>query len=282
MEILDKFQIPYESLAVNACIAAEPALERVRHKLAGGLRLPLDQTGDCFKLTTQLVRRCQQMGVEFIFETGIRALRTERQRIHSVDTSRGEFSADQYVMALGSYSTDLLKSIGISSPVYPVKGYSITLPVLNEQAAPVSTVMDETYKVAITRLGARIRVAGTAELNGFNLDLNEKRRATIKHVISDLFPDAADLTQDEFWTGLRPMTPDGTPIIGGTDIANLYMNTGHGTLGWTMSFGSARLLADIISGEQTDIACEDLSIKRYARSTVKSSQSGKLSTANGI
>ena len=263
--LLEKNAIPYELLDAEGCVQAEPGLAAVKHKIVGGLRLVLDQTGDCFKLATQLVERCKQMGVEFKFNTQINSLNMKQQQIVSVSTDAGELVADQYVMALGSYATQLLKQVGIDSPVYPVKGYSITLPVINQDAAPVSTIMDETYKVAITRLGKRIRIAGTAELNGFDLTLNEKRRETIRHVVADLFPQGVDFTEDEFWTGLRPMTPDGTPLIGATKVSNLFLNTGHGTLGWTMSFGSGRLLADVISGRQTDIACEDLSIQRYQR-----------------
>jgi D-amino-acid dehydrogenase len=264
MALLDQYGIPYELLDAEGCVKAEPGLASVQHKIVGGLRLVLDQTGDCFKLTTELVERCKQMGVDFMFDTQIQSLNRDKGQIVSVSTDKGELTADNYVVALGSYSTQLLKQVGIDSPVYPVKGYSITLPVVNQDCAPVSTIMDETYKVALTRLGDRIRVAGTAELNGFDLGLSEKRRETIRHVVSDLFPAGVDLTEDNFWTGLRPMTPDGTPIIGATDIDNLFLNTGHGTLGWTLSFGSARVLADIISGRQTDIACDDLSIARYA------------------
>lgn len=261
--LLEKNGIPYELLDAEGCVQAEPGLSEVKHKIVGGLRLVLDQTGDCFKLTTQLVERCKQLGVEFKFNTRIESLNMQLQQIVSVSTDAGELSADHYVMALGSYATELLKQVGINSPVYPVKGYSITLPVINQDAAPVSTIMDETYKVAITRLGNRIRIAGTAELNGFDLSLNEKRRDTIRHVVGDLFPAGVDFSEDEFWTGLRPMTPDGTPLIGATDVSNLFLNTGHGTLGWTMSFGSGRLLADIVSGRQTEIESDDLSIKRY-------------------
>ena len=265
MGILDQLQIPYESLHVNDCVNVEPALARVKHKFVGGLRLPMDQTGDCYQLTDQLAERCKQLGVTFEFNTEVKSIVLENNRIHSVITGNQQYKADKYVMAMGSFSTKLLKTIGIDSPVYPVKGYSITVPVTNPKAAPVSTIMDESHKVAITRLGDRIRVAGTAELNGYNLKLNEKRRKTLKHVVSDLFPDAADLQVDEFWTGLRPMTPDGTPLVGTTELSNLYLNTGHGTLGWTMSFGSGRLLADIISGNKTDIMYEDLSISRYRK-----------------
>ncbi len=265
--LLEQNNIPYELLDADGCVAVEPGLAAVKHKIAGGLRLVLDQTGDCFKLATQLVERCKQMGVEFKFNTQIHSLNMQQQQIVSVTTDEGELVADRYVMALGSYATALLKQVGIDSPVYPVKGYSITLPVINPDAAPVSTIMDETYKVAVTRLGDRIRIAGTAELNGFDLSLNEKRRNTIRHVVADLFPAGVDFTEDEFWTGLRPMTPDGTPLIGATKVSNLFLNTGHGTLGWTMSFGSGRLLADVISGRQPDIACEDLSIQRYQQNS---------------
>ncbi len=276
MAILDKFNMPYESLHVNGCIDAEPALARVKHKFIAGLRLPMDQTGDCYKFTDQLVERCRKLGVIFEFNTEIKSLKIENNQIHSVVTETQEFKADKYVVAMGSFSNKLLKTVGINSPVYPVKGYSITVPVINPDASPVSTIMDETHKVAITRLGDRIRVAGTAELNGHNLELNEKRRTTVRHVIADLFPDAANMQQDEFWAGLRPMTPDGTPIVGATDIPNLYLNTGHGTLGWTMSFGSGRLLADIITGNKTDISYEDLSIHRYKKPKRAVENPGKL------
>jgi D-amino-acid dehydrogenase len=262
--LLEEHGVPYELLDADGCVNVEPGLAAVKHKIVGGLRLVLDQTGDCFKLSTELVERCKEMGVEFKFDTQIKSLNMQQNEIVSVTTDAGELTADKYVMALGSYSTELLKQVGINSPVYPVKGYSITIPVTNEAAAPVSTIMDETYKVALTRLGDRIRVAGTAELNGYDLSLSEKRGDTIRHVVSDLFPEGTDLSEDNLWTGLRPMTPDGTPIIGATDVSNLFLNTGHGTLGWTMSFGSGRLLADIISGAQTDIECDDLSIKRYS------------------
>ena len=264
--LLERYQIPYQLLDAEGCIAVEPGLAAVRHKIVGGLRLTLDQTGDCYKFTEQLVDQCKQLGVDFRFNTDIQSLNLQQGQISSVTTCAGEFTADAYVMALGSYSTRLLKQAGINSPVYPVKGYSITLPVINEQAAPVSTIMDETYKVALTRLGDRIRVAGTAELAGYDLSLKPQRRATVRHVVADLFPDGVDFSEDKLWTGLRPMTPDGTPLVGKSKIDNLFLNTGHGTLGWTMSFGSARLLADIISDKPTDIECEDLSIQRYQRS----------------
>jgi D-amino-acid dehydrogenase len=185
-------------------------------------------------------------------------------RITGVVTDKGVVTADSYVVALGSYSPLLLKPVGIALPIYPVKGYSITLPVTNEAAAPVSTVMDETFKVAITRLGSRIRVGGTAELAGYSRQLREKRRETLVHSVTDLFPHGGDVSKAIFWTGLRPMTPDGPPVIGPTTIPNLWLNTGHGTLGWTMSCGSGALLADLMSGARPNIEHADLSLARYA------------------
>ena len=278
--ILDEYHVPYELLDAEQCIQVEPGLSSVQHKIKGGLRLVLDQTGDCYKLTDQLVEQCRNLGVKFVFDTDIHSLNASNGKITSVVTSKGEYVADQYVMALGSYSTELLKQVGIKSPVYPVKGYSITLPVIDNDVAPVSTIMDETYKVAITRLGNRIRVAGTAELNGYDLSLSQKSRETIQHVVKDLFPEGVDLSEDNFWTGLRPMTPDGTPIIGKTVISNLFLNTGHGTLGWTMSFGSAKLLSDIISGVQPAIEYEDFSINRYGLKINLSQQENPLVALN--
>jgi D-amino-acid dehydrogenase len=171
-------------------------------------------------------------------------------------------SADAVVVALGSYSPLLLKPLGLHLPVYPVKGYSLTLPIADATGAPESTVMDETYKVAVTRLGNRVRVGGTAELAGYDLKLRQPRRDTLDHVVTDLFPDAGNLAQATFWTGLRPMTPDGPPVIGKTAISNLYLNTGHGTLGWTMAAGSGRVLADIISGKAPQVDLAGLGLDR--------------------
>ncbi|TVO70450.1 D-amino acid dehydrogenase [Sedimenticola selenatireducens] len=264
MAILDRFGVPYELLDREGCINAEPGLIHVKEKVAGGLRLINDETGDCFMFTQTLAKAAEAMGVEFRMGVNIRRLITDQGNISGVETDQGVITGDAYVMALGSYSPLLLKAVGIKAPIYPVKGYSITLPVVDSDAAPVSTIMDETHKVAITRLGDRIRVAGTAELAGYNTDLNESRRETVEFVVSDLFPKGGDISKTEFWCGLRPMTPDGTPCVGATKIPNLYLNTGHGTLGWTMACGSGRLLSDLISNKQPEIDTEGLSIDRYA------------------
>ncbi len=264
LKVLESFGVPYEVLDRAGCIAAEPALARVGEKILGGLRLPGDETGDCFLFTQRLAALSESAGVTFRFGVDIRSLVTTGDRVTGVATSAGTFQADAVVVALGSYSPHLLKPLGLSLPVYPVKGYSLTLPIVDAEAAPVSTVMDEAHKVAITRLGDRIRVAGMAEICGFDLELRDARRATIAHVVSDLFPAGGDLSKAEFWCGLRPMTPDGTPVIGATGRPGLFLNTGHGTLGWTMACGSAKLLADIVSRKAPEISTEGLGIERYA------------------
>jgi D-amino-acid dehydrogenase len=261
--VLDEMNVSYKVLDRDGCVASEPALALVRDKFVGGLRLPGDETGDAFKFTQRLAKLAEGLGVSFRYGVIIQGLRSEGGRIEGVETDHDVLTADAYVVAMGSYSPLPLRALGIDVPVYPVKGYSITVPITNTPAAPVSTVMDEAYKVAITRLGDRMRVGGTAELVGYNLRLRGPRRATLEHSLRDLYPSAGDISAASFWTGLRPMTPDGTPIIGPTKFPNLYLNTGHGTLGWTMGCGSGRLLADVISGRQPEIKYLDLAISRY-------------------
>jgi D-amino-acid dehydrogenase len=228
-----------------------------------GLRLPQDETGDCHKFTQALAARAADLGVQFRMRTTIEQLVSDGSGITGVATSAGVLRADAYIVALGSWSPRLLGPIGISIPVYPVKGYSITVPIADADGAPVSTVMDESYKVAITRLGDRIRVGGTAEVSGYSVELYPARRATLDHSLTDLFPRGGKLAEASFWSGLRPMTPDGPPVIGATDHANLYLNTGHGTLGWTMACGSARVLADLLSRRKPEIDTSELAIGRY-------------------
>ncbi len=265
IEILTEFGSPYEVLDRDGSIQAEPGLRHVRHKFVGGLRLVNDETGDCLMFTEKLTELAKGLGVEFQFATNIERLMTNRGGpiITGVFTDHGPITGDAYVLCLASFSTRMLRPLGIDIPVYPVKGYSITVPVTEADSAPVSTIMDETHKVAITRLGERIRVAGTAELGGYNLYLDPKRRATVEYVVSDLFPRGGDVGQSVFWTGLRPMTPDGTPCLGPTKYPNLYLNTGHGTLGWTQSCGSGRLLADLVTGNMPEIDTEGLFVQRY-------------------
>lgn len=262
--ILTKAGIEHEVVDADGCIASEPALALVRERLAGGMRMPGDETGDAHLFTQRLATLCAKAGVTFSFGTAVSGIATEGGRATGVVTAAGIIAADAVVVAAGSYSTALLRPLGVSIPVYPVKGYSLTIPVENADAAPVSTVMDETYKVGITRLGDRIRVGGTAELAGFSTRLRAPRRATLETAVSTLFPRGGDPAKGSFWTGLRPMTPDGTPIVGPTRVPGLFVNTGHGTLGWTMAAGSGRLMAALISGADPEIDASDLSLARYA------------------
>jgi D-amino-acid dehydrogenase len=263
--VLERYKVPYSVLDAKGCEAAEPALANVRGKFVGGLQLPGDETGDCFKFTQRLAKMAESLGVKFRQGVDIARLAVDGDQVTGVVTSEGSLTADAFVLALGSYSPLMLRQVGIRIPVYPVKGYSITIPIVDAAGAQESTVMDETFKVAITRLGDRIRVGGTAEIAGYDLSLHQARRDTLEHSVSDLFPRGGDTSKAEFWCGLRPMTPDGTPVIGPTPFRNLFLNTGHGTLGWTMACGSGRVLADLVSGRQPEIGLEGLFMDRYGR-----------------
>jgi D-amino-acid dehydrogenase len=263
VEILRQYRVPYEVLDRAGFVRVEPALALTQEKFVGALRLPGDETGDCFLFSNRIAEMAQAHGARFRFGTAIEGFDRDGRRIGGVRTSAGRSSADRYLLALGSYSPLMLKPLGIRIPVYPVKGYSITVPITDPAGAPESTIMDETHKVAVTRLGSRIRVGGTAELAGYSLALREPRRSTLEHVVTDLFPKGGDVRQATFWCGLRPMTPDGTPLVGPTPIENLLLATGHGTLGWTMAAGTGRVIADLVSGREPEISLEGLTVARY-------------------
>ena len=263
VEILQQYGVPFQVLDRSGYLEHEPALALVKEKFVGALRLPGDETGDCFKYTRNLAKMAEALGVKFRFGVNISSIERSGTEITGVSTDRGLLTADRYILALGSYSPLLAKPLGIDLPIYPVKGFSITVPISQPEFAPESTIMDETHKVAVTRLGDRIRVGGTAQLSGYDLRLDESRRDTLEFVVSDLFPRGGDVAKAEFWTGLRPMTPDGTPIIGASPFTNLYLSTGHGTLGWTMAAGTGRVMADLISGKTPEIDMEGLTLARY-------------------
>ncbi|CAI4204880.1 D-amino acid dehydrogenase [Acinetobacter baumannii] len=263
ISVLEECGVSYELLNGNELSRVEPALANAQDKLVGGLHLPNDETGDCYLFTNALAQIAKELGVNFQFNQNVEKLIVEGDQIKGVQVNGKVLTADRYVLAFGSYSRDFLKPLDLQLPVYPVKGYSLTIPIVDPAFAPQSTVLDETYKIAITRFDQRIRVGGMAELSGFNLGLNEDRRATLQMVTQDLFP-GGDMEQASFWTGLRPMTPDSTPIIGATRFKNLFLNTGHGTLGWTMACGSGKLISDIVLNHKTDISTDGLSIQRYS------------------
>ena len=263
--VLQRSGVPYELLDRAGIARVEPALAKVSHKLSGALRLPNDQTGDCQMFTSRLAEMAEALGVEFRFEQNIQRLDYAGDRLAGVWIDGKLETADRYVLALGSYSPQMLKPLGIRASVYPLKGYSLTVPISDPAMAPQSTVLDETYKVAITRFDQRIRVGGMAEIAGHDLSLNPRRRETLEMVVGDLYPQGGDPSDAVFWTGLRPATPDGTPIIGATPYRNLFLNTGHGTLGWTMACGSGRVLADLLASKRPQISTEGLDIFRYGK-----------------
>ncbi|MEI2513259.1 D-amino acid dehydrogenase [Acinetobacter soli] len=263
IQVLEECGVGYALLDREGLAQVEPALAHAQDKLVGGLHLPNDETGDCYLFTNALANKAKALGVDFRFNQQVEGLVVEGDSIKGVRVNGQTLTADRYVLAFGSYSRDFLKPLELNLPVYPVKGYSLTIPIVQPEFAPQSTVLDETYKIAITRFDERIRVGGMAELSGFNLGLNQDRRATLEMVTQDLFP-GGNMAEASFWTGLRPMTPDSTPIIGATRFKNLFLNTGHGTLGWTMACGSGKLISDIVLNHQTDISTEGLSLQRYS------------------
>ncbi|MBP7567886.1 MAG: D-amino acid dehydrogenase, partial [Burkholderiaceae bacterium] len=259
LAVLRECGIRHELLDRAGVLLAEPGLGQASVDLAGGLRLPGDETGDCRLFTERLADEARMLGVRFRMDTRISELAFDGDGVSGVRVGGDWMAADRYVIALGSFSRPLLRRLGWDLPVYPVKGYSLTAELADPAVGPRSTVLDETYKVALTRLGTRLRVGGMAELAGFDLALRPRRRATLEKVATELFGDI-DLAGASFWAGLRPMTPDGTPVVGATPVANLYLNTGHGTLGWTMACGSGQLLVDLITGQAPAIRHDDLGI----------------------
>jgi len=237
----------------DECVALEPAIAPMKDRLVGGRVYPEDESGDAYKFTVELAKLCEANGVGFDFGVSIERLLTENGKITAVKTPTGSIQADAFVLALGSYSPLLARPLGIDLPIYPLKGYSVTMPVKDPAAAWTVSLSDEAHKLVLSRLGDRLRIAGTAELNGYDTSINETRcRAIVKRVM-ELFPDAGDSSKVQFWTGLRPATPTNLPCIGTTRYPNLFLNTGHGTLGWTHACGSGRIVADLVSGRRPEV-----------------------------
>ncbi len=241
----------------SRAVELEPALAPIRHRIAGATYTSEDESGDARKFTQNLARRCAEAGVEFRYGTTILGFENTRERILGVqalcDGHHETLRADSYVLSLGSYSAPLARKIGLFLNIYPAKGYSITVPVKDETAAFEVSLTDDEYKLVYSRLGDRIRVAGTAELSGYSRELNYTRCRAIVRRAADIMPEAGYWDRAEFWTGLRPATPSNIPYVGKSHFGNLYLNTGHGTLGWTHSCGSAAGLADIVDGRKPEV-----------------------------
>ena len=253
MQWLEDRGLHAEIMGPEECVAIEPALERARARIVGGIFSASDESGDARLFTQRLGDLCRNAGVSFRFNVSVKRMEASRDAIDRVviDDEEGieeSLRADAYVVALGSYSTLILRSIGLRIPVYPVKGYSVTLPLEQGDEAPRISLTDHSRKIVFSRLGDRLRVAGTAELNGYDTEINELRCRALLQRSFEWFPRAGRAEQAQFWTGLRPATPSNVPMIGRTKYPNLYLNTGHGTLGWTLACGSGRALADLVSG----------------------------------
>ena len=245
-------------ISADEAVRIEPALRHIRPRLAGATYTAEDESGDANRFARELVARCKADGVEFLMSHTVTALREAGGRIDHVEATdaEGRFQrvrGDAYVLAMGSLSPLYAAPLGIRLPVYPAKGYSVTLPVKDASMAHQVSLTDDEYKLVFSRLGDRLRIAGTAELNGYDRDLNRVRCEAIVHRTEELFPGAGDTEQAQFWTGLRPATPSNVPIIGRSKVPNLYLNTGHGTLGWTHSCGSGKSIARIVSGLEPEV-----------------------------
>ena len=238
------------------CLDLEPALKHSQDRVVGGVYNPKDESGDAWRFTQELARMAAARGVTFRFGTAIEAIERAGEDVAALRLAQAErVTAEAYVVSMGSYSPLLLAPLGIRIPVYPLKGYSITLPLgpAELSSAPTVSLTDEACKIVISRLGNRLRAAGTAELTGYDTSLNGARCAAIAHRIRELFPGLGAITTIENWTGLRPATPNNVPVIGRTRLRNLYVNTGHGTLGWTLACGSGSALADLVSGKRPQV-----------------------------
>ncbi|MDI9649171.1 D-amino acid dehydrogenase, partial [Burkholderia cenocepacia] len=258
LKVLRDAGIAFRELDAAGCTAIEPGLRWARQAPVGGIYLPDDEAGDCARFTRELRARCEANGVTFRFRTAIRALdvaggEVRGVRIDSLDAGAAArrdalLAADAIVVALGVDSAGLLRPLGIDVPLYPVKGYSATLAVVDDEKAPCAALMDESLKTAITRFGPTLRVAGTAELGNRHAALRQQALDTLMKVLDDWFPHAADRASARFWVGRRPMTPDGPPLLGASGIDGLWLNVGHGSTGWAMSMGSGKVVADLVTG----------------------------------
>ena len=265
-EAMNQLGLDWRLMDRQACVALEPALKTAvnNSRICGGLFTPGDESGDAHTFTKALANMALNLGVDFQYDTTINRLLVKDGQFAGIDTDKGIFEADSCVVAMGSFSPLLLKPHGINLPVYPAKGYSVTLPLTKDVTAPSVSLIQDEMKLVYSRLGDRLRIAGTAEIAGYDDRIDEKRARNIMRAALELFPDIPEPEDPGFWAGLRPKTPDSVPVIGPTKIDNLYLNTGHGTLGWTMACGSGRILADLISGVEPDIPINGLKIDRFS------------------
>lgn len=262
-QTMAKYGLDRQVQTPEQCCAVEPALTAASPKLAGGIYTPDDESGDAHLFTQELAAKALAAGVEFQWNTTITAIEKSGDSIDAVVTDKGRVTGDAYVLALGSFSPLMVHSLGLNLPIVPAKGYSLTVPVGEHLGAPTVSITDDARKIVLTRLGQRLRIAGTAEMAGWDLSMTELRWRMQLDRAQELFPDGGDYDRAEPWAGLRAVTPDSVPILGPTPMKNLWLNTGHGTLGWTMACGCGRILADLISGKTPEISLDGLSMDRF-------------------
>jgi len=263
-EIMKQFGLKRHVVNALECLEIEPALQAAAHQIIGGSFSPDDESGDAQKFTTELAKICRNMGAVFHYNTSIHSIEKSGSAIDHIRTDSGEVRGDCYLVCLGSFSPLLTKPLGIKLPIYPCKGYSITIDTSgHESHAPSVSLIDDSVKMVYSRLGNRLRAAGTAELDGYSLRMSHRRQQLIANKAFDLFPRCGKREDITYWSGLRPVTPDSAPVLGPTKYDNLYLNTGHGTLGWTMSCGSGKAIADLISGKTPEISLGGLNVDRF-------------------
>ncbi|TVR83063.1 MAG: D-amino acid dehydrogenase [Rhodospirillales bacterium] len=250
----------------DACVGIEPALAAARPRLIGGIFSPDDESGDAHAFTTRLAEVAASLGVRFRYGAAVRRLIASEGRITDIALTDGErLQPDAVVLALGSQTPLLLRPLGLRLPVYPAKGYSVTIPVGGGRDAPTVSLIDDEVKMVYSRLGDRLRAAGTAEFAGYDDTVDQRRAGFLLAKTMELFPDCGDPAEATFWAGLRPATPDGVPVLGPTPFGNLFLNTGHGTLGWTMACGAGRIVADLVAGRPPEVSLDGLDIDRFRR-----------------
>jgi D-amino-acid dehydrogenase len=263
MAMLNDNGMTLQAVDPDRIVELEPQLAPAKAKLAGAIYAPTDESGDCLKFTERVAVAAVGHGVVFMFDHDVRRIEASGDRITGVTTNKGRIEGDAYVLALGSYSPLLSRSLGVNLPIYPIKGYSLTLPIEDHSGAPVIGGVDEANLVAYARLGDRLRLTATADFAGYDASYEAGHFAGMLRVARDLFPTAAAYDKPSYWACLRPMTPEGTPILGRCRVKNLYLNTGHGHMGWTMSAGCARIVADMMSERKPAIDIAGLTVDRY-------------------
>ena len=262
LAILNSVMKNFQLLNRTELFQLEPALSRSQTRIYGGIYCSTDESGSCRDFTLELVKICMGKGASFHYNTTILNVEKDKNSIKKIYTDKGDFQADKYVLACAAFSPLIARMVGEYLPIYPVKGYSMTLPILDQKKVPEHSGIDEDNLLAFSLLGDKIRFTSVAEISGYDTTNTPSDFTDMVALVESLFPDAFDFSKVEYWAGLRPMTPNGSPIFGQGKMQNLYFNTGHGHLGWTMCAGSAKIISHLISGEKPDLDLEGMTLAK--------------------